>query len=135
MCCQTTKANLHVDCMVWTLQVYDALNAMGSTAWSINATILENVEYAYKELQGGFVGLPLHGSMDVHPVPPPLSKLFRTEAEKGQLKAYVSLHACVALPPPFQTSAVSLHAFGCTCALRSRKMLLQVVRFDNFLHL
>ena len=72
-------------------QVYDALNAMGQTGWSINSTILDRLEYAYKELKGGFCGLPLHGSLDVFPVPPPLPKLFRTEAVKGQLTASVSL--------------------------------------------
>lgn len=72
-------------------QVYDALNAMGQTGWSINTTILDRLQHAYTELKGGFCGLPLHGSLDIVPVPPPLPKLFRTEVVKGQLTASVSL--------------------------------------------
>lgn len=76
------------------MQVYDALNAMGKTAWSINRTILERVEHAYRELKGGFVGLPLHGSLDIHTVPPPLPNVFRTSVRKGQLTASVSFLTC-----------------------------------------
>ena len=77
--------------MPWCVQVYDALNAMGKTAWSINPILLQQVEHAYRVLKGGFCGLPLHETLDVAPIPPPLAKCFRTEAHNGQLTAYVSL--------------------------------------------
>ena len=78
--------------MPFCLQVYDALNAMGSTAWSINSVLLGRVEHAYRVLKGGFCGLPLHETLDVAPVPPPLPKSFRTDTQNGQLTAHVSCH-------------------------------------------
>lgn len=73
------------------LQVYEALNALGETAWSINDDVLEAVEYAYQVEGGGMAGLPLHSSKGepaLVPERPPLR--YRTEAKHGRMIAAVS---------------------------------------------
>lgn len=73
---------------------------MGETAWGINARILEQVQYAYTELKGGFCGLPLHESVQDAPMPTPPSRVFRTDVYKGRLTARVSCHPSVPVLPP-----------------------------------
>ena len=63
---------------------------MGETAWGINPLILERVQTAYRDLKGGFCGLPLHDSMAAAVLPPMPSQVFRTEVRKGQLTVGVS---------------------------------------------
>ena len=74
-------------------QVYEALNSMGETAWGINPRLLEQVQHAYKDLKGGFCGLPLHESVEDAPLPTQPSQLFRTDVYRGQLSARVSYPA------------------------------------------
>ena len=76
-------------------QVYEALNAMGETAWSINPIILKHIQTAYNELKGGFCGLPLHDSVPTAPLPPKPTQVFRSEGSKnGQLVVGVSSLHC-----------------------------------------
>ena len=62
---------------------------MGETAWGINSQVLEQVQIAYKDMKGGFCGLPLNDSVDSCPLPAAPSQVFRTEVHKGQLFAKV----------------------------------------------
>lgn len=94
--------------------MYEALNAMGETAWGINPSILEQVQVAYKELKGGFCGLPLHDSVDSAPLPTPPSKVFRTEVSNGQLTAQVSTAVAVLTLHLFTPLVHALHRLpGC----------------------
>ena len=70
---------------------------MGETAWGINPQVLEQVQIAYKEMKGGFCGLPLHESVDSAPLPTPPSQVFRTQVYKGQLSARVRLLGVIKL--------------------------------------
>ena len=81
--------------MVCISQVYEALNAMGETAWSINPVILKRIQTAYIDLKGGFCGLPLHDSVPTVPLPPKPTSVFRSEgAKNGQLVVGVSPETC-----------------------------------------
>ena len=89
------------------LQVYEALNALGETAWSINEDVLEAVEHAYQVEGGGMAGLPLHtskGEPAVVPERPPLR--YRTEAKHGRMIAAVSWT---------QPAGCALRAAGLAC--------------------
>lgn len=70
-------------------QIYEALNAMGETAWGINPIILERIQTAYRGMKGGFCGLPFHDSVASAPLPPMPSQVFRSEVKNGQLTANV----------------------------------------------
>ena len=105
------------------LQVYKALNSMGETAWGINPRILEQVQHAYKDLKGGFCGLPLHESVEDAPLPPPPSRVFRIDAYRGQLSARVSYLATVnvLVRDQYQVTLVGTTARGALTAGDGRK--------------
>ncbi len=67
---------------------------MGETAWGINPIILERIQTAYRDMKGGFCGLPLHDTVTPAPLPPMPSQVFRSEVKNGQLTASVSLCPC-----------------------------------------
>ena len=67
---------------------------MGETAWGINPIILERIQTAYRDMKGGFCGLPLHDTVTPAPLPPMPCQVFRSEVKNGQLSASVSLCIC-----------------------------------------
>ncbi len=67
---------------------------MGETAWGINPIILERIQTAYRDMKGGFCGLPLHDTVTPAPLPPMPCQVFRSEVKNGQLSASVSLCTC-----------------------------------------
>jgi len=71
---------------------------MGETAWGINPIVLERIQTAYRDMKGGFCGLPLHDSVKSAPLPPMPSQVFRSEVKNGQLTASVSLYTCASSP-------------------------------------
>jgi len=71
---------------------------MGETAWGINPIVLERIQTAYRDMKGGFCGLPLHDSVKPAPLPPMPSQVFRSEVKNGQLTASVSLYTCASSP-------------------------------------
>ena len=96
---------------------------MGETAWGINPRILEQVQHAYKDLKGGFCGLPLHESVEDAPLPPPPSRVFRIDAYRGQLSARVSYLATVnvLVRDQYQVTLVGTTARGALTAGDGRK--------------
>ena len=64
---------------------------MGETAWGINPIVLERIQTAYRNMKGGFCGLPLHDSVNSAPLPPMPCQVFRSDVKNGQLTASVSL--------------------------------------------
>jgi DNA-directed RNA polymerase len=65
------------------LQIYDALNALGSVAWQINKDVLRVVEEVW-ESGGGVGDIPPRADV---PDPEPLKPRFRLVAENAQLLA------------------------------------------------